>query len=176
MIPSAELYPLLQGLKKSDYSIESLDDEIRVDKLCVDLLRHLYQDLTKQSETPPEQAGEFCHGADYFLREFIIADRRENLFDAKAIHVRQFAGHWYIVRTTEPNLTELKSILSGTAEFYRFLFRQGLITETLASEITAQCQELSYYQQRIEDFWNIEDDGYNAWRQACPLEPILDEQ
>ena len=174
MTPSAELYPLLQGLNKTDYNVETLDDEIRVDKLCVDLLRHFYQDLTQQSKIAPEQAGELCHGADYFLREYIIADRRVSLFDAIPIHVRQFAGHWYIIRTTEPNLTELKNILSGTSEFYRFLARQGLITETLANEITSQCQELDYYQQRIEDFWAIEGDGYDAWRQACPAEPAAE--
>ena len=171
MTPSAELYPLLKGLNKADYNINNLDAEIRVDKLCVDLLRHLYQDLTQKNHTAPEQAGEFCHGADYFLREFIIADRHENLFATAANHVRQFAGHWYIIRTPEPNLTELGSILSGTAEFYRFLARQELITEVLADEIAAQCQEIDYFQQRIEDFWAIEGDGYNSWRQACPLDP-----
>lgn len=168
------LYPLLQGLKKRDYSIKTLDDEIRVDKLCVDLLRHLFQDLTQQGQFPPEQAGERCHGADYFLREFIIGDRHENLFEVAAIRVRQFAGHWYIVRTTEPNLVELRSILSGTAEFYSFLARQKLIAEDLASEVASQCGELDYYQQRIEDFWAIESDGYDNWRQACPLETVSD--
>lgn len=174
MTPSNKLSPLLQGLNKTDYNVETLDDEIRVDKLCFDLLRHLYQELTQQSKTAPEQAGELCHGADYFLREFIVADRRINLFEAKPIHVRQFAGHWYIIRTTEPNLTELKGILSGTAEFYRFLARQELITETMANEITFQCRELDYYQQRIDDFWAIEGDGYNDWRQACPVEPAAE--
>jgi len=174
MTPSAGISHLLQGLNKTDYNIDNLDDEIRVDKLSVALLRHLYQDLTKQSKVPPVQAGEFCHGADYFLREFIIADRLENLFAIKAIRIRQFAGHWYIIRTTEPNLKELQSILSGTAEFYLFLARQGLISEEAADEITSQCQDLSYYQQRIEDFWNIENDGYDSWRQACPLEPSSD--
>ena len=174
MTPSAELYPLLKGLNKTDYNINSLDDEIRVDKLCVDLLRHLFQDLTQKNQTAPEQAGELCHWADYFLREFIVADRHENLFATEANHVRQFAGHWYIIRTPEPNLTELGSILSGTAEFYRFLARQELITEALANEITSQCQEIDYYQQRIEDFWAIAGDGYNSWRQACPLDSVSD--
>ena len=174
MTPSAKLYPLLQGLNQTDYNIDSLDAEVRVDKLCVDLVRHLYQDLTQKNQTTPEQAGTFCHGADYFLREFIIADRHENLFATEANHVRQFAGHWYIIRTPEPNLTELGSILSGTAEFYRFLARQELITEALADKIATQCQQIDYYQQRIGDFWAIEGDGYNAWRQACPLAPVSD--
>jgi hypothetical protein len=166
--------PLLQGLDKAAYDVHSLEDEIRVDRLCVDLLRHLYQDLLKLRGTSPEQAGESCHGADYFLREFIIADRRESLFAVEASHIRQFAGHWYIIRTPEPNLKELASILCGTAEFYRFLARQGLITERLAGEIACQCRELDYYQHRIETFWAIEGDGYDAWRQACPLAPVND--
>jgi hypothetical protein len=63
----------------------------------------------------------------------------------------------------------LKSILSGTAEFYLFIARHELITEAAADEIAVQCRELNYYQQRIDDFWAIEGDGYDAWRQACPL-------
>ena len=140
-----------------------------VDKSCVDLLRRLYQHLTNQSSMAPEQAGQRCHGADYFLREFIIADRGINIFAVEASHIRQFAGHWYIVRTPEPNLTELKSILSGTAEFYRFLAGQALVSEATTGDITVQCQHLDYYQQGIDDFWAIEGGGYDAWRQAGPL-------
>lgn len=169
MTLSNELRPLLQGLNKADYDIADLDDEIRVDQLCVGLLRHLYQNLIQKGGIPPEQAGAFCHGADYFLREFVVAERRENLFSIEAHCIRQFAGHWYITRTAEPNIQELKSILSGTAEFYHFIARQGLLTEAVANDIAAQCRELDYYQQRIDGFWAIEGDGYEAWRQACPL-------
>lgn len=174
MTSSAELRPLLQGLNMTDFAINCLDDEIRVDRLCVDLLRHLFQDLTVRGGLPPEQAGELCHGADYFLREFIVADRRANLFRTAAYHVRQFAGHWYIIRTPEPNLDELRSILDGTAAFFHFLARQGLVTADVAAAIAAQCRELDYYQQRIDAFWSISGDGYHAWRQACPLEAAID--
>ncbi len=169
MTPASAPCPLLQGLDKSDYDINELDDEIRVDQLCVDLLRHLYQNLTRESRMPPEQAGECCHGADYFLREFVIADRQENLFNIDSIRIRQFAGHWYIARTPEPNLTELKHILVGTAELYHYLARQELVDQSMAGEIASRCLDLDYYQQRINDFWAIEGDGYDAWRLACPL-------
>jgi len=171
MTTSAELRPLLQGLSKTDFDILSLEDEIRVDRRCVDLLHHLFQDLTVQQGLSPEQAGELCHGADYFLREFIVADRRANLFHTEDMHVRQFAGHWYIIRTPEPNLSELRVILAGTAEFFQLLGRQGLVAADVVAAIAAQCRELDYYQQRIDAFWTIERDGYDAWRQACPLEP-----
>jgi hypothetical protein len=169
MTTSAAPCPLLRGLNKSDYDIDGLDDEIRVDQLCVDLLRRLYQDLTRENRMSPELAGECCHGADYFLREFVISDRQENLFNIEPIRIRQFAGHWYITRTPEPNLTELKKILAGTAELYHYLARQEMIDETLASGIASQCRDLDYYQQRVDDFWAIEGDGYDVWRQSCPL-------
>ncbi len=169
MTPAAELHPLLQGLNKTDYNIADLDDEIRVDSLCVDLLRHLYQELVQKHGLPPEQAGEHCHGADYFLREFVIPERRKNLFSVEAKDLLQFAGHWYIIRTPEPNLTELKKILAGTAELYSYLASQKLVRQATAEEISMQSQQLDYFQKRIDDFWAIEGDGYDAWRDACPL-------
>jgi hypothetical protein len=169
MTKSAELHPLLQGIDINDYNIESIDDEIRVDQLSVDLLRRLYQHLTRHEGIPPEQAGKSCHGVDYFLREFIIGERQENLFEISPIRIRQFAGHWYIVRTPEPNLEELSSILAGTAEFYQYLASQGLIPDAVAGEIASHCKDLDYYQQRIDAFWAIQSDAFNSWRLACPL-------
>lgn len=161
--------PLLQGIDIDEYNISDMDDEIRVEALCVDLLRHLYQDLSQKQQLEPEQAGACCRGADYFLREFIIAERCENLFRIEPEQIRQFAGHWYITKTPEPNLVELKEILNGTSEFYRFLARQKRIRDDVAEEITRQCREFDYYQKRIDDFWAIEDGGFDAWRKACPL-------
>lgn len=166
---AAELHPLLQGLNRTDYNIANLDDEIRVDSLCVDLLRYLYQELVQKQGLPPEQAGEHCHGADYFLREFVIPERHKNLFAVEAKDLLQFAGHWYIIRTPEPNLTELKKILTGTAELYSYLASQKLVSRDTAEAISTQSRQLDYFQKRIDDFWAIEGDGYDAWREACPL-------
>jgi len=174
MGPDNDLKPLLQGLNKNDFNIVTLDDEIRVDRRCVDLLRHFNQHLACQKGLSPEQAGEICHGADYFLREFMIADRRDNIFRTSAERVRQFAGHWYIIRTTEPNLTELATVLNGTALFYNFLAEQNLVDPQVSMDIAQQCNETGYYQRRIDAFWAIEGDGFDAWRQACPLEPVPD--
>lgn len=174
MTSASDPLPLLQGLHKNDYNIVSLEDEIRVDQLCVDLLRRFNQHLTQQAGLQPGQAGEICHGADYFLREFIIADRHDNLFEIDANRVRQFAGHWYITRTPEPNLTELRSVLKGTVEFYNYLANQGQFNRVTAEQIAFQCEAFDYYQKRIDDFWAIEGEGFEAWRQECPLEPVPD--
>lgn len=171
MTGTAGKSPALRELDKSDYDVRTLDDEIRVDRLCVELLRHLYQELTSHGGMPPQRAGELCQGADYFLREFVIADRRDNLFAVSACRIRQFAGHWYIIRTPEPNLKELQVILAGTEEFYRYLARQGLLAAKTAEEIAGQCRETDFYRSRIDDFWAIEGDGYESWRRACPLPP-----
>jgi hypothetical protein len=169
MTPGNGIKPLLQGINIGDYNIKNLNDEMRVDSLCVDLLRHLYQDLTQGQGVDAEEAGSLCRGADYFLREFIIAEKCENLLQIEALRVRQFAGHWYITRTPEPNLTELGEILAGTEAFYRFLSQQQLIKNETAEAIAKHCRNRDFYQTRIDAFWEITDDGFDTWRQGCPL-------
>jgi len=170
MTEQSTVSPLLKGIDKSAFHIGSLDDEIRVDKLCADLLKHLLQHLTKEDGLEAERAGELCHGADYFLREFIIGDRQANLFLVGADQVRQFAGHWYIIRTLEPNRAELAGILDGVAACYTFLNEQELVPDQKVSEITEACNNLDYYVARIESFWAIENGGFDEWRAGCPLD------
>ena len=174
MTHANDVKPLLQGLNQETFEIVDLQDEIRVDRLSHDLLRHFNQALTQTTGLPPIQAGALCQGADYFLREFLVADRRVNLFTINAERIRQFAGHWYIIRTAEPNLTELQAILAGTAAFYDFLARQDLFPAAVAAEIAIACKDVAYYQKRIDDFWAIEGDGYERWCRDCPLEPVPD--
>lgn len=159
----------LNQLAQADLDITGLADEIRADRLCLAMLRTFFNHLTAKREVSPEQAGSLCHGADYFLREFIIGDRRENLLQVTAERVEQFAGHWYIVRTLEPNMAELGSILTGIAAFYRFLADHGLVDRLQAEAIAAACAERDAYRQRIDDFWAIEADGFLAWRDEIPL-------
>jgi len=152
------------------YEIGSLDDEIRVDRLCSELLQRFATDQVASRHLTPLEAGSHARGADYFLREFVIADRRDNLFKLMPRRIRQFAGHWYIIRNLEPNLTELEEILAGVTAFYDYLVRQQLYPADLATAIGRECAALDYYRQRIEAFWTIEGDGYQQWQRDCPLE------
>lgn len=151
-----------------DFDVRTLDDEIRVDQLCAQLLRDICARLTDQGHSPLE-AGELCRGADYFLRDFVIAECHDNLFRLPPERVRQFAGHWYIVRNLEPAAGELAVILAGIAACYRTLAERGLVVPALAEAICAACADVTFYRQRIDDFWAIEDNGFDAWRNACPL-------
>jgi hypothetical protein len=151
------------------FDIVDLDDEIRVDQACVQLLRTFCRDLIEQQNTSPETAGALASGADYFLREFIIADRRENIFTIAAKRVRQFAGNWYIVKTLEPNMAELAAILQGTQAFYDYCAKTGTVAGERAEQIGRECGQLDFYRERIESFWNIEGDGYQRWESLCSL-------
>jgi hypothetical protein len=117
----------------------------------------------------PQTVGELCQGADYFLREFIVAECGDNLFSLPPERVRQFAGHWYIVRTLEPNPRELAGILGGIAACYQTLANVGLVEQPRAEAIAVACADLPAYSQRIDDFWAITDDGFARWRSVCPL-------
>lgn len=152
-----------------NFNIRNLDDEIRVDQLCVQLLRLFCRDRIERGGLDPLAAGELARNADYFLREFVIADRSENLFRLPTGRIRQFAGNWYIVKTLEPNMVELKAILAGVEDFYRYCLENGKISAECYEGIARECRDLDYYEQRIESFWDISGDGYAAWERECSL-------
>ncbi len=159
----ADLYPA------AIFEITSLADEIRADRACHELLKQFAADLAAAG-LDPEQSGSLAHGADYFLREFIIGDRRENLLRLRPGRVRQFAGNWYIVRNLEPNLAELFRILEGLAAFYQYLVEQGLVPGDTASQVLAEAADRPWFQARIDSFWAISCDGFQAWVRTCPLD------
>lgn len=151
------------------FDIAGLQDEIRVDGLCREMLGDFCRHLVEVENLPPARAGALAHGADYFLREFVIPHLRENIFRLRSGRVRQFAGNWYIVRNLEPNLTELGTMLEGVATFYAWCRDQGLVTAALSEAVLSECSEHVFYAARIEAFWAITGDGYLAWEQGCTL-------
>lgn len=150
------------------FEVRNLQDEIRVDRLCSEFLKCFYLDLVEEGRSA-EEASALAYGADYFLREFVIPDRQENIFALRPGRMRQFAGNWYIVRTLEPNMAELEGILSGTLAFYRYCRKVNMVDESLLADIEKDCADRDYYGQRIESFWTIVNDGYLAWEQGCSL-------
>jgi len=155
--------------KIDDFSIKNLDDEIQADRLCVEFLTAFHKHLLDDQGLDPLLAGSRARGADYFLRDFVIADRRENIFRIAADRVRQFGGNWYIISNMEPNLKELGDILAGVAAFYVYCASLELVTQELSDEITAHCLALPWYQERIDAFHDIKDDGFIRWNEECPV-------
>jgi hypothetical protein len=152
-----------------NFDITDLQDEIRADDLCGRLLRIFYLDLTQEENIPPDEAGTLAYGADYFLREFVIPDRRENIFGLRPGRVRQFAGNWYIVHNLEPNMAELGGILRGVAAFYSYCHKVGKVTAELTRSVNEECGQLDFYRRRIDTFWAIEGGGDEKWERECSL-------
>lgn len=165
----SQVLPLAEAFPAAAFAIDTLDDEIRADRLCHELLRRFALELTAGDQFSPPEAGALAHGADYFLREFVIGERRENILQLRPERVRQFAGNWYIVRNLEPNLQELLGILEGVNVFYQYLAEQGLISSSLAATIRELAADSDYYNARIESFWAIEGDGFTRWDRDCPF-------
>jgi hypothetical protein len=155
-------------LELAAFSLRKGDDEIRVDRLCSQLLRHFHNYLLEELQLAPLEAGIRASGADYFLRDYVIDCRRGNIFRIPSEAVKFFAGNWYITHKLEPNLKELQAILAGISSFYHYCAARQLVTPDLVEEIDAACNDLPTYQQRIDTFFAIEGDGYAAWFQGCP--------
>jgi hypothetical protein len=155
--------------EKKNYDIRSIDDEIRADVLCSQLLKQCYLHLVDNHQLSNEEASRLCYGAAYFLCEYLIPDRRVNLFDITPKLIRQFSGNWYIIKNMEPNLVELTGILEGVAAFSDYCLSLGLMSGPQVEELQISCADLDYYQKRIDSFYAIKDDGYFKWDADCPL-------
>jgi hypothetical protein len=154
---------------KDHFDIRDLQDEIRADELCGHFLQIFYRAIVEDEKFHKEDAGLLAHGADYFLREFVIPDRRENIFELSPGRVRQFAGNWYIIKNLEPNMKELRGILQGIEAFYQYCEKTGMVSSDILDNVHKECADLEFYRQRIESFWAIEGDGYQRWEQECSL-------
>ncbi|MCM0083428.1 hypothetical protein L4X63_17730 [Geomonas sp. Red32] len=155
-------------VSKQDFVPATLDDEVRVDNKCKELLLRFYNESIGAG-IPAEEATALASGADYFIRDFVVSIKQRSIFDERAGVVRQFAANWYIVNTIEPSAAELEGYLAGVKAFYRFLHGHHLISLKFLQSIEAECADLGYYAARIESFWDIKDDGYFAWEKECTL-------
>lgn len=154
--------------EKKHFDLSTLDDELRVDAICKELLMDFYRERLK-SGMDEQEATLLANSADFFVRDFVIGNRQKNLLQESPGIVRSFAGNWYIVNTLEPTEEELAVHLKGIREFYHYLRRQGLIEDSFMASIDRDCMDLPYYASRIESFWNISGDGYFGWEAECSL-------
>ena len=159
----------IDPFNQKNYSIETLDDEIRVDQICKVLLKEYHQYILKNKAIPPLEAGSMASGADYYLRDFMVDNRRTNIFKISPELIYSFAGNWYIVNTLEPNMVELESILIGIDNFYSFCAEKKMINPAMAEKVSQACSRHDYYQQRIESFNDLSGDGFVAWNSTCPI-------
>jgi hypothetical protein len=155
-------------VNRDEFSLVTQEDYLRVDNLCKGLLLWFYERL-QDDGLSPEEATALANGADYFIRNFLVDFKGYNLFDERPGIVRQFAGNWYIVNTLEPDIRELGGILQGVRTFYGFMSDQQLVSAGYLKKIEKECEDITYYENRIESFWKIEGDGFLAWERECSL-------
>jgi len=153
---------------KREFVPTTLEDELRVDRLCSDLLHRFYSE-SMDAGLSPEDATALAGAADYFIRDFVVSIKTRSIFEERPGIVRQFAGNWYIVNTMEPLISEIDGYIAGIKGFYRFLHGHQLISLKFLQAIEAECADRDYYENRIESFWAISGDGYLAWEKECSL-------
>jgi len=152
-----------------NYTFDTLDDEIRVDKLCKVLLKQYHRYMLEIKDVSPLKAGSNASGADYFLRDFMIDNRRTNIIEISPELIHIFAGNWYIINSLEPNMVELEVILRGIDNFYNFCSEKKMLPRIEVEAIHQACSRTDYYRERIESFNEITGGGFSAWNSSCPL-------
>lgn len=156
------------GFDHEDFEFDSLEDELRVDGLCRQLLERFYHHLLATGLTP-EQASDYAYSTDYFVRDYLVDFLQQNVLRPQPGLVRYFAASWYITRTLEPEVAVLERHLAGIVAWYRFLREQHLISSGELTDVEQEAWQLDYYRDRIGQFLSLAGDGYDAWDRACQL-------
>lgn len=151
-----------------DFDFETLEEELKVDDQCRQLLYQFYIWL-QHNDLTTERASDLVFCVDYYLRDYLIDFLRANPLRPKAGQVRYFAANWYITRTLEPEMTVLEKHLEGIALLYRFLHDCGLITDDELGHLEQESAEQDFYQKRIAAFLALAGEGFEAWDRACPV-------
>lgn len=154
-----------------DFDFETLDDELRVDDLCRNLLRQFYTYLQQQLGLTPAKASELAYSADYYVRDYLLDFLRSNILRPEPSQLRRFAGNWYIVKNLEPEYSVLERHLMAVGAFYGFLAASGMITQEDLLSVESELSDRDYYRARIESFLKIKGEGLEAWDSDCPLLP-----
>lgn len=151
-----------------DFEFESLEDELRVDERCQELLKRFYLNLVSNGMTA-ERASELAYSADFYLRDYIVDFARLNVIRPQPGIIKRFAATWFVTHTLDPEMRILEQHLDGIRELYRYLHGQSLISKEELDFLEDEAAQTDYYRQRIESFLAIVGDGYFAWEAECPL-------
>ncbi|MGB4600298.1 MAG: hypothetical protein WBI04_10060 [Trichlorobacter sp.] len=151
-----------------DFEFETLEDELRVDGLCRQLLHQFYNHL-QNIDLTPQRASELAFSVDYFVRDYLLDFLQQNVLRPLPGQLRYFAASWYITRTLEPELVVLERHLDGIIAWYRFLRERHLISTDELAMLELEADQREYYRGRIERFLALAGKGYEEWDHECTL-------
>lgn len=154
-----------------EFDFETLEDELRVDGQCRQLLQQFY-DYLQGTGITTQRSSELAYAADYFVRDYQLDFLQQNILQPSSGQVRYFAASWYITRTLEPEMRVLEQYLDGIVAWYRFLRGLNLISDQLLSSLEQEALEREYYRSRIDRFLALAGDGYADWDRECPLPAV----
>ncbi|MBI5444835.1 MAG: hypothetical protein HY900_26935 [Deltaproteobacteria bacterium] len=152
--------------KREDFRLRGPDDFVRLDGLCLELVKEFFATLQEPSHGSrlPEAASALAHAADRYVRDFLVDFMERDPGDPAERLVRQYVGNWYIVQTLEPSHEEIETILEALDLFYAFLASLGLLEAAEASSFRKALSDHAFFHRRLEEFWDLTPERISAWR------------
>lgn len=160
--------PRIVRFEREEFDFVTIEDEVRVDGRCQELLKYFHQQLLDRGLTP-QASSDLTSRADYYLRDYVIDFARQNVLRPKPGIIMGFAANWFITNTLDPEISVLDLHLEAIREFYRFLNQQQFISGEELAVLDEEAGRSEFYRQRVESFLAITGDGYISWKAACPV-------
>jgi len=109
------------------------------------------------------RAGDLERGALFFLHNYLIPYRGDNLFLPERNTTRRFLGNWYPRKSMSPNMDEISLLLEAVAAFYAYLFHLGLTPRKKAEEIISECKDREFYRERLQSYREARGNKFHQW-------------
>jgi len=160
-----------QGSLRGEFLLKGSDDFVRLDNLCLDLLRDFARWLREEAGESAERAGALARAADRYLRDFVVDCKETGPADEDPTLVRQYVGNWYVIHTLYPTHEEIDLILEALRRLYAYLEVRGILPCRTREAVHQMLSDGAFFHERLEAFWALTPEGIDAWRAVDDYRP-----
>ena len=124
---------------------------------------HFY-DYLREKGLKENLAGRRTEMVAYFVMNYLfVYDDVENILEVSDETIRRFLGNWYIRKSMNPKLTEIKSFLKAISDFFTYLKERGFISKVHLQEIKEVCKDRAWFEMRLKTYFKAEGDDFYKW-------------
>jgi len=126
------------------YEIELIED-------LENLLDDFFQDMISDGMKLPT-AERHAANADLFLIQYHAIYYLEDASSLRADKLYDFLGLWYFQKVTNPNQTEIQSILTSLKRLFDFLLQKEVVQEKEWKALKKACLDKEYFMNRYYEY------------------------
>jgi len=148
---------------KEDNSEEEDEKQWKRTKIVFD---QFYDYLSKEKNLKESTAGKRTDMAVFFVMDYLfVYDDALSILEVDGDTIRRFLGNWYIRKSWNPSIGQIKSCLRALSDFFTFLYKKGFMDKEELNEIKKVCKDTAWFEMRLKTYFESDEDEFYEWIQ-----------